>query len=143
VKEELPISDNTQQDIEQKESDDLHKIRISCNVQVAIRKSKEKNIDILQEILMSDIYDVEYKFEAKNSYVLDRDLYFTNDMYNRFGEIAKEHVAKDLNEAITRLWQGYKKQVAEESKKAKSPSKKKKAIYISHPNSDDAPPNAL
>ena len=67
-------------------------------------------------------------------------------MFTRLDAIAKEHGANNINEAITRLWQGHKKaekQVAEGSKKAKAPSKKKKAIDISHQNSDDTPSNAV
>jgi hypothetical protein len=118
-------------------------IKISDNVQVALKKAMDESQDLLEEILTSNSYDEKYEFTAVNSYKLDRNLYVTDDHYGRLDAIAKEHGAKDLNEVIARLWQGHKKQIAEGSKKAKAPRKKKKAIDISHQNSDDAPPNAL
>jgi hypothetical protein len=131
---------------QQAKPDEFHKnlIKISDNVQVALKKAKDKaeggDILLLEEILTSNSYDVDYEFTAVNSYKLDRNLYVTDDMYNRLEALAKERGAKDLNEIIARLWQGHKKQIAEGSKKTKSPSKKKKtSIDINHQKSDDTP----
>jgi N6-adenosine-specific RNA methylase IME4 len=124
---------NKKKNVQQAKADELHnkEIRISYNAQKAIRENPKN----LEELLISNNYDVEYEMESNNCTKLDRHEFVTDDMYNQLESKVREHGAKDINEVIIRLLEG--------SKKAKSQSKKKATDLINHQNTDNAPSNVI
>lgn len=85
---------------------DTKEIRISYNVQKAMRE----NPDLLEELLTSNNYDVEYVMKSSNCTELSRIGKVSEPIFDRLRKISVERGAKDINEVIIRLLEGNKKQ---------------------------------